>query len=309
MMRLYARTISLCFCLLACLHSISADQGEKSNLVHVIFTSAMVSEMNPRDAVAAVQVFGEQVLKRRGLSAPVQVKICDQLNELRGLLKKGEAEIIALRVDEYFQLELSGQIGISLVGVRDENWAEQYVLLARAADGLRGLVDLSGKRLVSLSGRRMGLAAEWLNIQLRESNLPEVDQHFGQVKQSAKVSGAVLPVFFKQADACITTQSGFETMSQLNPQLGKQLSAIKISPSLLPSLICLRKDLDPDLKEELRQALLSLHTDTGGQQVLTLFALDKLIPLIPAHISSAREIYNKYRKGSNSGQAELKTTK
>jgi hypothetical protein len=91
------------------------------------------------------------------------------------------------------------------------------VLLTRNSDGLHPLADLRGKRLIAPSGRRTGLAEEWLNNLLSESNLPMSQEFFGQIRTTHKISGAVLPVFFKQTDVCLVTQSGFETMSQLNP--------------------------------------------------------------------------------------------
>jgi phosphonate transport system substrate-binding protein len=276
---------------LADFYPVSAEQIEKAKPVYIVFTSSMVAEMNPRDAVAAVQVFGDQIIKRRKLSGSPVIKICDGKEELRNLLKREEADVVALCIDEYLSLESSALLGSGLAGLRNENWAEQYVLLVRTADGIRKLADLNGKRLTTLYGRRMGLALQWLNIQLQENNLPDYSHFFGQIKQSTKTSGAILPVFFKQADACLATQSGFETMVQLNPQIGKQLLPIKISPSVLPSLICLRRNLDAASKESYRQALLDLDVDAGGRQVLTLFSLDKLIPIAQAHISNALEIF------------------
>jgi hypothetical protein len=49
-------------------------------------------------------------------------------------------------------------------------------------------------------------------------------------------------------------------------------------------------------KDELTRILPSLHSSPGGHQVLTLFSLDRLIPLTPAHISTAREIFNQFKK-------------
>jgi ABC-type phosphate/phosphonate transport system substrate-binding protein len=85
-------------------------------------------------------------------------------------------------------------------------------------------------------------------------------------------------------------------MSQLNPQLGKQMSAIKVSPTVLPSLICLRRDLVPSLLEDIRKTILELHQEVSGKQVLMLFALDRLILLSPTHLAGAIEIYNKYQR-------------
>jgi phosphonate transport system substrate-binding protein len=270
--------------------------SDQKNRLRIVFTSAMVAEMNPQDAAVAVQLFGEQLVKQRRLNLDPRVSICNSLDELQRLIKSGEVDVVSLRTDEYLRLDASAQFPLGFVGMKNENWFEQYVLLTQNSNGLNTLADLRGKRLVSLSGRRTGLADEWLNNLLGESNLPMARGFFGQMRTTHKISGAVLPVFFKQMDACLVTQSGFETMSQLNPQLGKQMSAIKVSPTVLPSLICLRRDLVPSLLEDIRKTILELHQEVSGKQVLMLFALDRLILLSPTHLAGAIEIYNKYQR-------------
>jgi ABC-type phosphate/phosphonate transport system substrate-binding protein len=282
---------------------VNANQGnagssnEAPKFLHIVFTSAMVSEMNSNDAAAAVQVFGQQIAKRRKIPIQPHVMICNQFDDLQKLIRNEEADLVALRIDEYLQLESRNQFQLGFIGVRNNSWAEQYVLLTHNANGFHNIADLKGKRLILHSGRRMGLATEWLNILLRDSNLTEASEFFGQIRTSTKISSAVLPAFFKQVEACLVTQSGFETMSEMNPQLGKQLTAIKVSPSLLPSLICVRGNLPLLHKEEIRQALLDLQIEASGQQVLALFSLDKLIPLTPSHIAGAIEIYDKHKRG------------
>jgi phosphonate transport system substrate-binding protein len=102
-------------------------------------------------------------------------------------------------------------------------------------------------------------------------------------------------VFFQQGEACLVTRSGFKTMAELNPQVGKQLIIVKESPRLLPSLTCVRRSLDANRKKQLLSALSELHEDSAGQQALTLFSLDRLIPCTGEHIQSAVSILERYR--------------
>jgi hypothetical protein len=50
------------------------------------------------------------------------------------------------------------------------------------------------------------------------------------------------------------------------------------------------------LKEDIRKTILDLHQEVSGRQVLMLFTLDRLIPLSPAHLAGAIEVYDKYRR-------------
>ena len=61
----------------------------------------------------------------------------------------------------------------------------------------------------------------WLSTILEEGHCGSSDQFFGSVTTDTKVSRVVLPVFLGQADACLTSKAGFDTMCELNPQVAK----------------------------------------------------------------------------------------
>jgi ABC-type phosphate/phosphonate transport system substrate-binding protein len=276
--------------------------------VTVGFTSAMISEMNRNDAAVSIKAIAEMIIRKRSIQATPQAAIYDDLASLRKALKTGEVEVVSLRVDEFLEMEADKTLEPAFVGVRDGSWAEEYLLLAHAQDPIINLSGLRAKSLIMYAGRRTGLARIWLDSLLRASNLPEASQFFGEIKESTKLSKAVLPVFFKQGDACLVTRSGFKTMVTLNPQVGKQLVIIKESPLVLPSLTCIRRNMEAALKDKVIAALGELHNDSAGQQALTLFSLDRLIPCTKEHIQTAIDIMEQYRsfkRGSSGGIAAV----
>ena len=56
----------------------------------------------------------------------------------------------------------------------------------------------------------------------------------------AKPSQAILPVFFKQAEAALVTRATFDTAVELNPQLGAALRTLSRSPQLIPAVAAVR---------------------------------------------------------------------
>ena len=77
---------------------------------------------------------------------------------------------------------------------------------------------------------RMSLALAWLDIALFNDGCRPVAE-FCRVEQNKKLTKVVLPVFFRQNDACVVTRRGFKTMSELNPQVGQQLRVLASSPN------------------------------------------------------------------------------
>ena len=53
-----------------------------------------------------------------------------------------------------------------------------------------------------------------------------------RIKEAQKPSQALMPVFFRQADACVASRHYFEVNSELNPQIQRELMSISNSPGL-----------------------------------------------------------------------------
>ena len=105
-----------------------------------------------------------------------------------------------------------------------------------------------------------------------------------------------MPVFFRQADACIVTRQVFELSAELNPQLGKQLTAIARIDNLAPGIIVIDRRLPDDIRQKIRQTLLTLHEAPDGQQLLMLFQVRKLVPFKPEYLKATEALFSEYRE-------------
>lgn len=68
----------------------------------------------------------------------------------------------------------------------------------------------------------MCLGPEWLDGLLAAEGRGPMGSFFGPAAWETKFSQSVLPVFFGNAEACLTSRRGFETMGEMNPQVGKR---------------------------------------------------------------------------------------
>jgi phosphonate transport system substrate-binding protein len=128
-----------------------------------------------------------------------------------------------------------------------------------------------------LSSPAMNLAAVWLDVELAKKSLPQTTKLVGKITEATKAAKTVLPVFFNQADACLITRRAFDTMVELNPQVGRQLRVIATSPDYIASLFGFLTDVPTELKEKTIRAFSRLHTTTIGLQTLTLFQTDTIL--------------------------------
>jgi phosphonate transport system substrate-binding protein len=88
----------------------------------------------------------------------------------------------------------------------------------------------------------------------------------------------------------VVSRAEFETMCELNPQIGQQLKIIATSPEVVTSVLCFRADYAPAFKPQLFTALRDLYKTPAGQQVLTIFQSEKIEDQPASCMDSALEL-------------------
>jgi phosphonate transport system substrate-binding protein len=184
-------------------------------------------------------------------------------------------DAVALNVVEYRQIAEVLDPSQIIAGA-GEAGPEHYLLLAKRNSGIQQLGDLRGRRLCTLKSPKMCVADAWLTTILDEGHFGPSEQFFGSAITDTKVSRVVLPVFFGQADACLATKRGFDTMCELNPQVGKDLTVIASSPAMVVSFHAFRKNFHGASREKFSGVFFNLHSSAAGRQLATLFQFDDL---------------------------------
>lgn len=264
------------------------------------FTSCMFSDVNENDARAAVRAWGALIANEQNVPTSPDPAIFKDIAALRRSLHEKEVDAVGITLIEYAQLLPEIHFAPIFITYNAGSMTERYVLLAHREGTVKTLADLRDRSLYLHSNPRACLAPLWLDTLLVEQGHPKVNHFVGTIIQNTKLSNVVLSVFFRQVDACIVTRSGFDTMSELNPQLAQQLSVLAESPTVVPAVFAFRADYNPSFKEKLIAGINTLKTTPAGRQVLTIFhsenievhpenCLDSALELIAAHAQITRK--------------------
>jgi len=147
----------------------------------------------------------------------------------------------------------------------------EYVLLVHASSPFKRIADLRGGKIGALLHRDMVLLPAWLDIMLAASNLPAAEHFFGSLSFHDKVDQVLLPVFFRHSDgACVGRQS-WETAVELNPQLGRDLRPLAVSPRIVPDAVFFRRNCDAEGRKLLIDLMLHISNTVAGKQIATLY--------------------------------------
>jgi hypothetical protein len=217
-------------------------------------------------------------------------KVFDTTQEIERRARAGELDAVALNVVEYRQIAdvLDPSQIISETGA---GGPEQYLLLAKRNGGIQRSGDLRGCRVTMLKAPKMCVASAWLSTLLDEGHFGQSEQFFASVTTDTKAARVVLPVFFGQVEACITSKHGFDTMCELNPQVGKDLIAIASSAPMILDFYVFHKGYHGITREKFEKIYSTLGSSSAaGQQLGTLFQFKDLVARDASCLASALTI-------------------
>ena len=269
-----------------------ADVAVTTNVdaVRFAFSAEMFTDVNENDAKASVKAWAQAFSRERHVPMSADPIILSGLDELKKSLRSGAIDGAAVPTQEYLDLE-PGLRGTNLfLSSNGGRFTEEYLLLVRADSGIADLGGLRGRNVILFDNARASLAPLWLDAIFLQAGLGTATNFFGQMLAESKLVKVVLPVFFRQQDACVVTRRGFAIMCEMNPQVQAQLRVLATSPELVPSVGFLRVGFDSPLRDNMMYALRGLEQSVSGTQVLTLFQIDQLQEAPASLLNTAQDL-------------------
>lgn len=258
--------------------------------VRLIVSESLVDDVNINDARAAMQIWIKRMAQDMKVVVEFNPKVFDTTEELLRRVRSGQFDCVALNVLEYRQIaDMLDSSQIICAG----DVKEQYVLLAKRSSGVRQLGDLRGRKLSVLKASKMCVASAWLSTILDEAHLGQSEQFFSSVTTETKAARVVLPVFFGQTDACLTSKKSFDTMCELNPQVAENLITIATSPGMMVIFYIFRKNYHGMDRGSFARVYSDLPATAAGRQIATLFQFDSLVIKDAAILAPAMAVLEK----------------
>ena len=211
-------------------------------------------------------------------------------------LDEGAVDLINLPTLDFLSIRDRYALEPALVGVYDDGHpSERFVLVVHGRSGFVDLADLKGvDLLVGIAGdERIWLL--WLDVLLARQGRPESGDHFRRHSVET-ASAALLPVFFGQKEICVVDERAFETMAELNPQIGQQLVIMATSPDLLTGLLAISPSSSPGVRRLTVSSGTAMHEKTQGQHILELFGMQRVVPFKPEYLDSVVSLVEEHEQ-------------
>jgi phosphonate transport system substrate-binding protein len=248
--------------------------------------------VNEGDATLAIQAWRDALAKETNVQ--IDVHVADKATLAREI-REHQVDAFTMTTLEFFGFENYAAQRMITDDVNSKG-GDEYVLLVHADSGIRDLAGLRHKSLGLYDNPQMCLAPMWLETLLASSNLGAPQEFLSRISLLNKLSRIVLPVYFRQSDACLVTRRDFATMCELNPQLGHKLRVLAASPKLIPKVMAFHKDCPPDRVRKFESVLVGLNKTAAGQQALTLFQSSRLVVVDSSLLQSALDLVKTHNR-------------
>ncbi|MDZ7582124.1 MAG: PhnD/SsuA/transferrin family substrate-binding protein [Deltaproteobacteria bacterium] len=274
--------------------------------LNVGFTVSSFRGVNPADAKGAFMVFAQTVGRQRGYELDTSISLLDDPAALETAINKKQFHLVVADAWESLGMNITAEMEPAFVHEVQGVAVRELLLLTRQGSELSTLADLRGKEIAVLNGESNSVASAWIESLLLEQGLGTADTFFGRVETTAKPSATILPVFFGKKAACVADRLSFETMMEMNPQVGRQLVTVATSPPFAESITFLTRHgySAEQLRRDMFIALEELHLEPAGRQILTLFKVEKLTPFTEEHLLNLRALRTRLAQLRNEPKAK-----
>lgn len=235
----------------------------------------LIPEMNIFKQKERFRALGEYLSKKTGTN--VQFTILSRYGNIIDSFTRD-------KMDGAFFGSFTGAAAVYKLGViplarpvnPDNSSTYKGYLFVRKDSNIKDIKDMKGKKMAfvekaTTAGYVFPLAY------LREHGISSPDGFFREYYFTGSHDAAIDAVLNKKADVGAAKHSMYDRVKKENPRIDKELVILAESPEVPSNGLCVRKDLDEELKKKLKDSLLNIHTDPEGQAVLKKFGALKFI--------------------------------
>jgi phosphonate transport system substrate-binding protein len=250
--------------LAAALPCAAAEPAPRPRREHLVI--GLIPEVNIFKQRARFNQLGAYLTRRIGVDVQFTV-----LSRYGNILETFEAE----QLDGAFFGSFTGALAIERLGVvplarpvnLDGTSTYRGYLFVRKDGGISDAAGMHGKRMAfvdraTTAGYLFPLA--WL----RQQGIAEPEQLFAETWFTGSHDASIAAVLDRKADVGAAKHSVWDRVRAENPRVDRELLIVASSPPVPSNGLCVSKQLEPDLREALRRALLDLDGEPEGASVL-----------------------------------------
>ena len=149
-------------------------------------------------------------------------------------------------------------------------------IFARRDSGIKTAKDMKGKTFAFVD--KATTAGYILPLTyFKEYGIKDYKTYLKETYFTGSHEYAIYDVLNKKADIGAAKNTVFQRLADIDSRIANELVILKSSPDVPENGLAMRKDLDDSIKNKLKIAILNMHNDLDGRDVLKNFGAQKFI--------------------------------
>jgi phosphonate transport system substrate-binding protein len=267
-----------------------------TQILRLAVSTDTLAGANVADARAAYKVWLNEVHRQWGYSTAEAVpEVFIPSEDLVQRVRQGTLDCYGVTALEFAKLvDLTDPDSLVIQDYLAEGI--EYVILVHSGSRFNQLADLRGAHFLYHLHRDMVLLPAWLRTMLAAHNLPEPDSFFASQKFNDSLNQVVLPVFFRRVDAACLARRSWDTAVELNPQLGRDLHALAVSPKVIPIVFGFRRTTTANARKSLIDSIQHISTVPAGREIVALYQSDQFVVKPVSVMKGTLEMVSQYER-------------
>jgi phosphonate transport system substrate-binding protein len=281
----------------------TTNQAFAPEIFSVGMAKVCFRNVNRNDAIAAYKIFLESAGRRFGNIYTAAAEIYDDTPSFEADIQRQPMNVAVMNSWQFLTMNIQAQMRPFFTVAENGKVGRKYLVLTRRDSGFNSLASLRGKDFMGLEFVGAGVGKIWFDTLFLSEQLGAPEKFFASTELVAKPTTAVLPVYFGKKSACLVDEASFDLMKELNPQVGQMLQIVAASDNYVDVVVCLREAnwSAPKFKSDTITALRELGQDPAGQQICTLFRIDRMVPFEDVQLDTVRKLRATYEALHHTG--------
>jgi len=238
-------------------------------------TIGLIPEQNVFRQMERYEPIGEYIKAKTGISIRFTI-----LPRYGNIIDSFTSE----KMDGAFWGSFTGAMAIKKLGVEpiarplwlDGTSTYHGFVFVRRDSGIRSVADMKGKTIAFVE-KATTAGYVFPMAYFRSNGVRDPDTYFKDHYFAGSHDATVIAVIEGKADVGCAKNTIFRLVASRDPRVEKDLLILAESPKVPSNGLGLRKDLDPLVKQALRDVLLGMEADGEGQKALNRFGAIRFI--------------------------------
>lgn len=250
--------------------------------------------VNINDASVAISTWANELRRQLKIHTKFKLVIFNNTEDMVKYNTKKKLGMVILNSIDYLKLHNKMSLYPIITTGNNKNIYSKLYIITRKINS-DNISELKGKKIGFYLGRNNPIPKYWISVMLYKNKQGSIKKFFSQITEYQKESQLILSVFFGQIDAGVVTQTAFETMNELNPQIGKKLRIFKVSPGYLFDISSLTSgSIHYSYSSRIEKSAININKYPAGKELMTLMKTDQVFAFKSKYLKSTEELFNEY---------------